>query len=547
MAEMIPDIETIQEESTTSTSTPMGNGHETEIKIEKLPEKEEEEEGYSKGYVSLDDYEEKPARVEVLGWYFYGFCTYLIHSVLIPIVFPLIVSQTVSWPPQPAQGWDKSPRGLVCREKETNLYQRLTYRSITGSNHNFSPLEWTSISWSIGLILAAPILGSISFNLDYGSQQVLIAAAATAIGAIFCLPVGLFKTVWIFLPYIAAIVAAHTVSTACHTRQLGLMVSSFRPTTLQQHGIPIRRAVSGWFSIFATVAGCVGSAIISAFTYHMLGGSSDQEFISLWIVSIFSGLMWFGGMVHVFTSHRSKTNPTIPNSKLLYAFSIFKYPRAIGSLVGVFLSSFTTMCIFTGGVLFIVGQLCLKPVVLLYFWLVYFIFPLISLPLCQPLQHFLKADAVKMQQLGFLLSTATSGAGFYFQEKNWKVTVVVIFAAVQGTSTGLLHAFGRVLLLDCSPSGKEGAFSIWFSWIKSLGTFAGFAVSSAVPGKIGTSFGIAFCSAMLGIVMFIFGNFSDFDGAEDEGHVKDDSERGSPVHGLDAVAETKEHVLQETP
>jgi hypothetical protein len=121
MAEMIPDIETIQEESTTSTSTPMGNGHETEIKIEKLPKKEEEEEGYSKGYVSLDDYEEKPARVEVLGWYFYGFCTYLIHSVLIPIVFPLIVSQTVSWPPQPAQGWDKSPRGLVCREKETNL------------------------------------------------------------------------------------------------------------------------------------------------------------------------------------------------------------------------------------------------------------------------------------------------------------------------------------------------------------------------------------------------------------------------------------------
>ncbi|KAK7844936.1 hypothetical protein CFP56_010149 [Quercus suber] len=393
--------------------------------------------------------------------------------------------------------------------------------------------------------------------LDHGDQQILIAAAATATGAIFCLPAGFFKTVWIFLPYITGIVAALSVATACHTRHLGLMLRRFTSPThqQQQRRIPIRTAVSGWFSLNATVAGSVGSAIISAFTYYMLREPADQEFISLWIVSIFSGLIWFGGIAHVFTTKNDITYPTPTNtaasmSKPHYAFYIFHYPHAIGSLVGVFLSSFTTMSIFIGGLLFLVGQMCLKPVHLLYLWLVYFMFPLFSLPLLQRLQHLLNADAVKMQVLGFLLSTATSGAGFYFKDRNWKISMVLFFAAVQSTSTGLLHAFGRVLLLDCSPPGNEGAFSIWFSWIKAFGTFAGFVVSSSLPGKIGTSFGIAFWTAIAGIVMFIFWNFKDNGGAEaaGAGHVRGGSEKGSSVlNGQDTEAETKERVLMETP
>ncbi|XP_050266208.1 uncharacterized protein LOC126709886 [Quercus robur] len=561
MADLItPDIETVQE--STSTSRPAAKGDDTpdvqstETKMEMM--KQQSKEAY-KDYENLrdDDEEEKPGNVEVVGWYMYDFCTYFIHSVLIPIVFPLIIAQTVSWPPQPVQGWDMSPRGLVCREKESKLYHGLTHRSITIINHKYSPLVWTSISWAIGLAVAAPILGSISFNLDHGDQQILIAAAATATGAIFCLPAGFFKTVWIFLPYITGIVAALSVATACHTRHLGLMLRCFTSPThqQQQRRIPIRTAVSGWFSLYATVAGSVGSAIISAFTYYMLREPADQEFISLWIVSIFSGLIWFGGIAHVFTPKNYRTSPTPTNtaasiSKPHYAFYIFHYPRAIGSLVGVFLSSFTTMSIFIGGVLFLVGQMCLKPVHLLYFWLVYFMFPLFSLPLLQPLQHLLMADAAKMQLLGFLLSTATSGAGFYFQDRNWKISTVLFFAAVQSTSTGLFHAFGRVLLLDCSPPGNEGAFSIWFSWIKAFGTFAGFAVSSSIPGKIGTAFGIAFCTAVAGIVMFIFGNFNDYGGAEAAcaGHVKGGSKKGSPVlNGQNTGAETKERVLMETP
>lgn len=42
-----------------------------------------------------DDQEIKPTKSEVFGWYLYGImCSYFIHTVLIPIVFPLIVSQT---------------------------------------------------------------------------------------------------------------------------------------------------------------------------------------------------------------------------------------------------------------------------------------------------------------------------------------------------------------------------------------------------------------------------------------------------------------------
>lgn len=534
MAELTPDIETVEETKSKASLKLTGNGdggatpdvQSTAMKIERARE-------VYKAYAGHD--EEKPQSVEVWGWYLYGFCSYFIQSVLIPIVFPLIISQTVS-SPEPLQGAGINSRGLFCSQKEITLYQRITQRSIPANGPKFSPLEWTSISWAIGLFIAAPVLARISFHLDQGQKQPLVAAAAIAVGAIFCLPVGFFKTPWTFLPYIVAIVAAHTVASTCHTRHLGLIVRGFTGQTLQNRQFPIRTAVSGRLSTYATVAGCTGSAIIAAFTYHMLREASDQEFLSLWIVSIFSGLLWLVGMVHVFTSanRTCETNISFNSSfsKTHHAFSIFKYRHAIGSLAGVFLSSFTTMCIFTGGVLFIVGELCLKPLFLLYFWLIYFMFPLFSLPL---LQHLINANAVKMQLLGFLLLTATAGAGFYFRADNWGKQFVLFFAAIHSTSTGVLHAFGRVLLVDCSPAGEEGRFCIWFSWLKALGTFAGFAVAAGVPGKIGTCFGIAFWSAVLGIVLFIFGNISDFGGAVDAGHVTDhDSyrERGSPAHGI---------------
>ncbi|CAK9153269.1 unnamed protein product [Ilex paraguariensis] len=483
---------------------------------------------------------EKPTKGEVLGWYFYELCSYFILTVLIPILFPLIISQTIKASPESVRVEERD-KGLYCDQKEILLYAGLAQRSIKLNNLNISPLEWTSISWVAGLIVAAPILGTISLHLDYGHGQQLIAAAATAIGALFCLPTGFFRTRWIFPLYIAAIVAANTIGTASHARHLGLMIRGFIGSTIRKSQLPDRRAVAGWLSLYATASGFLGSTIFAAFTYHML--RKNDSFTGLWVVSIFSGLMWFSGVVHVLSANRpggSAISPanSIPKSHVI---SIFRYPHAAGSLAGVFLSSFTNMSIFTGAVLHSVGDLCIKPKNLLYLWLTYFLSPLLSLPLLHPLQELIRADAVKMQLLGLFLSTLTSGFGYYFRHENWHNRHLLLFAAVQSTATGLSHAFGRVLLLDCSPAGKEGAFSAWFSWVRAVGTCVGFAVASpGSTGYINRSFGVAFCTAIVGILVLIFGNISNFGGALAAGHVRENSEMGSPARGLDDVVEVKE-------
>lgn len=408
---------------------------------------------------------------------------------------------------------------------------------------NLSAMEWTSISWVIGLILVIPFKGMIANHLDHAHNQQHIAAAATAIGSLFCLPVGFFRTPYIFPLYIAAIISSYIIATASHTRHLGLIIRGFTGPTLQQNHFHVRRGVSAWFSLYATSAGCLGSAIISAFTYHMLRNKKDP-FASLWIVSIFSGLKWLIGMLHVISIRHGPNTPSssVPTT---YFLTIFKHPHAVGSLIVVFLSSLTSMCIFSGGLLYLLGQLCLKPIFFLYFWLIYFIFPSFSLPLLQPLQHAIKANSVKMQLLGFLLALFTSGMGFYYKEKNWQRQHVLVFAAIQSTSAGLLHAFGRVLLLDCTPHGKEGAFSVWFSWVKAMGTCAGFSVASAVAGNISTAFRVSFSAATIGIIILIFGNISDLGGAKAARHLHDDSERGSPVRGLDTSIIMKEPVPEQ--
>lgn len=144
-----------------------------------------------------------------------------------------------------------------------------------------------------------------------------------------------------------------------------------------------------------------------------------------------------------------------------------------------------------------------------------------------------------MQVLGFFMAAVTSGIGFTYRFRDWRTHEALILAAVQGTSSGVLHAFTRVLLMDSSPPGKEGAFSTWFMWIKVLGSLVGFAVASANPGNVAVSFGLGFCTAISAVVVLIFGNVSDFGGALAAGHVRDtdvvdeDGERGSPVSGLD--------------
>ncbi|KAK4389149.1 hypothetical protein Sango_2251900 [Sesamum angolense] len=265
---------------------------------------------------------------------------------------------------------------------------------------------------------------------------------------------------------------------------------------------------------------------------HMLRHS--DHFTALWVVSIFSGLKWGLGMIHIFSTNRATASFTDSESNpapMTHIVSIFRYPHAAGSLAGVFLSSFTSMCIFGAGLLYAIGYLCIKTKHILFLWLIYFLIPLF-LPLAHPLQQFMKSDAEKMQLLGFILSSLTSGFGFYYQGSTWGIGHLLLFAAIQGTSTGLLHASRRVLWLDCSPAGKEGAFSVWFSWARALGACAGFALATAMPGDVGKAFGVSFCAGLVGMIVLIFGNISSFRGAKAAGHVIK-SEKNSPVHGLD--------------
>ncbi|WCJ29040.1 hypothetical protein M5689_010703 [Euphorbia peplus] len=451
-----------------------------------------------------------PTKGEVWGWYLYELCSYFIQNTLIPVLFPLIISQILKLPPTPPRGWGYSHKGLVCSQKQMKLYESVIHKSISIDNAKFSPLEWTSLSWGIGLFLAAPVLAFISLHLDYGRNQVLITTASIAIGALFCLPAGFFNVTWIIPPYIAAIVITSTIASASHTRQLALMVQSFTSKTIKKSVFPTRRSVSSWLSLYATAAGGLGSAIISTFIYHML--ENGETFVRLWIVSIFSGLKWLVGISHVIFVKPGETY-TSSTSYTSHFLSIFKYPHALGTLVLTFLSSFTTMCIFTSAILHMIGELCYKPLFVLICWLIYFLFPIISLPLMHLFQRSIKANGVKMHLLGFYLSIATTVVGFYFRGKVWDKGYILFLTAVQSTSVGVLHSYGRILLIDCSPKGKEGVFSGWFSWSRAVGACLGYAVASALPGNASTAFGIAFITSISGTLLLNYGNISDVRGA----------------------------------
>lgn len=86
------------------------------MKIERAKEIYRE---YNVGFDNIN--EEKPRKYEVFGWYFYGLCSYFVLTVLIPIMFPLIIGQTVPQPQEPTRGWFRSYRDLQCRKRETLL------------------------------------------------------------------------------------------------------------------------------------------------------------------------------------------------------------------------------------------------------------------------------------------------------------------------------------------------------------------------------------------------------------------------------------------
>lgn len=117
----------------------------------------------------------------------------------------------------------------------------------------------------------------------------------------------------------------------------------------------------------------------------------------------------------------------------------------------------------------------------------------------------------------------------------WHNNHVLFLVAAQSIASGVLHAHSRILLMDCAPSGKEGVFAAWFSWIRMLGAFVGFAIGSSGVGNVNRSFGTAFVAAVVGIIGLIFSNVSSYGGAVAAGHVRRRRETDSPVRGSNDV------------
>lgn len=71
-------------------------------------------------YAEYEGHQERPSKGEVMLWCLYGLCSYFIHTVIVPILFPLIISQIFK-APEPLQGWEKSYKGLTCTKKEMEV------------------------------------------------------------------------------------------------------------------------------------------------------------------------------------------------------------------------------------------------------------------------------------------------------------------------------------------------------------------------------------------------------------------------------------------
>ncbi|KAM0934483.1 putative MFS transporter superfamily [Dioscorea sansibarensis] len=498
--------------------------------IDGVPEQLERAREAYKEHAKVED---PPTTAELIGWYLYGLSTYFVQMVLVPVLFPLIVAQVASPTAGVPPSLTHTSRNIQCAKQEMLLYQVLVDDSIRVHASKFSPLRWVAVSWSVAILVTFPLIVHTAHHLDSGRgwSPTLMLMCTAIIGPLSCLLTGFFQTTWLFPIYIILVVLASTIGASVHGRNLGLIVHGLvSHSHINKQPFQWRKSKTSWLSSAMTALGCIGAMTIAAFTYHML--RRDDALTSLWVVSIFSGLLWILGISHAFLTKRPGVSSQ-SSSPWLCFLSISKYPHAIGGLASTFFSSFSSSCIFAATILFVVGSLCIKPLILLAMWLLYFTVPTVTLPLLHPvLQSLIKTDAVRMQLLGLFMSALSSGIGFYFRDDNWHEAHILMVALLQGGAVGVLHAFGQVLVTDCSPRGKEGAFSAWHAWLRAAGACVGFTVAAVFPGNVGTAFGLSFLSIILGALVLVFGNTSHWRGAVSAGHVKEIQETASPVNGL---------------
>jgi hypothetical protein len=63
----------------------------------------------------------KPTTGETWLWYLYELCSYFIHTTLVPVLFPLIISQIFHSPAEPAGDLVMNRKGLLCGADQMRL------------------------------------------------------------------------------------------------------------------------------------------------------------------------------------------------------------------------------------------------------------------------------------------------------------------------------------------------------------------------------------------------------------------------------------------
>lgn len=73
-------------------------------------------------YMVYSGLQEKPSKLEIWMWYLYEMCSHFIVTTVVPVVFPLIISEIVSKnDDDDNQGWGQTPRGIACMLREIKL------------------------------------------------------------------------------------------------------------------------------------------------------------------------------------------------------------------------------------------------------------------------------------------------------------------------------------------------------------------------------------------------------------------------------------------
>jgi hypothetical protein len=65
--------------------------------------------------------EDPPSPIELAGWYIYGFCSYFVMTVLLPVLFPLLITQVAFPPSDLSASAVLSLRGHTCSQREMAL------------------------------------------------------------------------------------------------------------------------------------------------------------------------------------------------------------------------------------------------------------------------------------------------------------------------------------------------------------------------------------------------------------------------------------------